>query len=403
MTESPVVTLQGARSVGKSTVLRLLADTRGVAVVDLDNSLARSLAEASPSEVVSRPSPVFIDEYQRVPAILQAIKAELNVHHANGRYLLTGSTSFWALPRGTQSLTGRLQLLEIMPLSQGEIDGVEENFLSLALRRPENLPTGMVSTATRRDYAERICRGGLPIAVAAEGRERDRFFASYIGTELARDVLDLANVRQVNVLPELLSRLAAQSAQVVNVAKVAKAAGLEPRTAENYVRLLEALFLVRRLPPWGRTLRARTVRSPKLHLVDSGLAAHLLGITPGKLERRDAPVLTEFGHLLESFVVGELLKQASWHDDVNHVGHWRTHDDTEVDLVIETFDGDVVAFEVKAHREAGRRDAAGLRVLRDALGPSFRAGFVLNTGPASYRLEDKIYVAPIDSLWTVDE
>jgi uncharacterized protein len=170
----------------------------------------------------------------------------------------------------------------------------------------------------------------------------------------------------------------------------------------SYVRLLEALFLVRRLPAWGRTLRARAAKAPKLHLVDSGLAAHLMGVNPDKLERRDPTVLTEFGHLLETFVVGELLKQASWHDDVDVVGHWRTSGGAEVDLVIETYDGDIVAFEVKAHQEVNPRDAAGLRTLRDSLGDAFRAGFVLNTGPTAYRVDDRIYATPIARLWHPD-
>jgi uncharacterized protein len=399
MHESPVVALQGARSVGKSTVLRLVADHHQVEVIDLDDETQRALAEASATDVVDGDSPVCIDEYQRVPAVLQAVKAQLNRNHENGRYVLTGSSSFWALPRGTQSLTGRLHLLEIMPLSQGEIDGVREDFLDIAMNEPDRLRTSRTTGMHRGEYAERICRGGLPLAIGAVGHARDRFFRSYVGTELARDVLDLANIRQVNVLPKLLDRLAGQSAQLLNVTKAGGEVGLEPRTADNYVRLLEALFLVRKLPAWGRTLRARATKAPKLHLVDSGLAAHLMGVNARKLERRDPAAIVEFGHLLETFVVGELLKQASWLDDVDHIGHWRTSDGAEVDLIIETFDGDVVAFEVKAHQEAGGRDAGGLRALRDSLGEQFRAGFILNTGPVAYRLEDRIHVCPIDRLW----
>ena len=399
MRESPVVALQGARSVGKSTVLRLVAEHHEVVVIDLDDETQRALAEASATDVVDERPPVCIDEYQRVPAVLQAIKAQLNRHHKNGRYVLTGSSSFWALPRGTQSLTGRMHLLEIMPLSQGEIDGLHEDFLDVAMSEPDRLSLRRAKGTQRGDYVERIRRGGLPLAIAVSGHARDRFFRSYVGAELARDVLDLANIRQVNVLPQLLDRLAGQSAQLLNVAKAGAAVGLEQRTADNYVRLLEALFLVRKLPAWGRTLRARATKAPKLHLVDSGLAAHLMGVSARKLERRDPAAIVEFGHLLETFVVGELLKQASWRDDIDHIGHWRTSDGAEVDLIIETFDGDVFAFEVKAHQEAGARDAKGLRMLRESLGEQFCGGFILNTGPVAYRLEDRIHVCPIDRLW----
>ena len=208
-----------------------------------------------------------------------------------------------------------------------------------------------------------------------------------------------ARVRQINVLPRLMERLAAQTGQVLNVVKAATAAGIEPRSGDNYTRLLEALFLIRRLPAWGRTLRSRTAHSPKLHVVDSGLAAYLLGITPEKLARRDPAALAEFGHLFETFVVGEILKQASWRDDVREVGHWRTHDGHEVDLVAETLDGTVVGFEVKAGREVDKKALRGLIALRDRLGDQFRAGYFLNTGGEAYQIDDHIYVCPVDRLW----
>ena len=192
----------------------------------------------------------------------------------------------------------------------------------------------------------------------------------------------------------------AQTAQVLNMAAAGRGAGLEPRTAETYTKLLEDLFLVRRLGAWGRTLRARTAASPKIHVLDSGVAARLLGLSPARLGRLDPAALSEFGHLLETFVVGELLKQASWNSDIATVGHWRTHDDHEVDLVIERHDGAVTAFEVKAAARITARDARGLRALRDALGDTFNAGIVLHTGDLTYRLDDRIIVAPIDLLWS---
>jgi predicted AAA+ superfamily ATPase len=399
MTESPVVVLQGARSVGKSTALSALARHHDVEITDLDDLAVRSRVAASPSDAVQGPIPVCIDEYQHVPELLQAIKAELNKQHDNGRWLLTGSTSFWAMPRGTQALTGRIQLVEVMPFSQGEIDGTHEDFLEVAFTNPAGL-AGLRRPGTERDeYEERICRGGMPLAVHENARTRNNFYRSYLGTSLARDVVDLARIRQINVLPRLMERLAAQTGQVVNIVKASTGAGLEPRTGDNYVRLLEALFLVRRLPAWGRTLRSRAVHSPKLHVVDSGLAAYLLGITPEKLARRDPAALSEFGHLLETFVVGELLKQASWQDDVRDVGHWRTHNGQEVDLVAEAQDGNVVGFEVKAGRDVDQKSLRGLTTLRDALGEQFRAGFLLNTGTEAYAIDDRIYICPIDRLW----
>ena len=399
LAQAPVVVLQGARSVGTSTVLGQLARRYDVEITDLDDVAVRSRVEASPSDAVRGPSPVCIDEYQHVPELLQAIKAELNRQHDNGRWLLAGSASFWAMPRGTQALTGRIQLVDVMPFSQGELDGVREDFFDLALADPVALIAARRPVTEREEYEQRVCRGGMPLAVHASGRQRAGFYRSHLGVLLARDVLDLSRVRQIKVLPRLMERLAAQTGQVLNVVKAATAAGIEPRSGDNYTRLLETLFLIRRLPAWGRTLRSRTAHSPKLHVVDSGLAAYLLGITPEKLARRDPSALAEFGHLFETFVVGELLKQASWRDDVREVGHWRTHDGQEVDLVAETLDGTVVGFEIKAGREVDKKALRGLIALRDGLGAQFRAGYFLNTGSEAYQIDDRIYVCPVDRLW----
>ena len=400
MEEAPVVVLQGARSVGKSTVLAELARRHDVDVTDLDDLAVRECVAASPSDAVRGPIPVCIDEYQHVPELLQAIKAELNKHHENGRWLLSGSASFWAMPRGTQALTGRLQLVEVMPFSQGELDGVHENFLDAAFTEPAALARPRRAFTERTEYEYRTCRGGMPLAVHVDARRRANFYRGYLGASLQRDVADLSRVRQIKALPRLMERLAAQTGQVLNIVKASNAAGVEPRSGDNYVRLLEALFLIRRLPAWGRTLRSRAAHSPKLHVVDSGLAGYLLGITPEKLARRDPATLAEFGHLFETFVVGELLKQASWRDDIRDLGHWRTHDDQEVDLVAERHDGMIVGFEIKAGREVDQKGLRGLRTLREALGDQFSAGFFLNTGTEAYEIEDRIYVCPIDRIWS---
>ncbi len=399
MTESAVLALQGARSVGKSTVLALIAAERQVDIIDLDNSAQAELVAASPDDFVLGPSPVCIDEYQRVPEVLQAIKGELNRLHSAGRFVLTGSTRFDSLPRATQALTGRIQFLDVLPFSQGEISGVYEDFLEVAINDPERLVRQTASTTTRAEYSERVCRGGLPVAIGLSERARRRWFDAYLAQTLSGDVPELGVVRRLDALGRLFERLAGQTGQLLNVSAAAADIDLEARTADNYTHLLSDVFLVRRLPAWGRTLRARVGKTPKLHLVDSGLAAHMLRLTPAKLAQLDPASLTEFGHLLETFVVGELLKQASWHDDVRETAHWHTHDGREVDFLLETYDGGVIAFEIKARGKAVAKDLVGLRLLRELLGDQFRAGFVLNTGHHAGRLDDRIYVCPIDRLW----
>ena len=396
-----VIGVQGPRSVGKSTLLRAIAERAGVGVIDLDDLAVRDAVAADPALFVSGGPPVCIDEYQHVPVVLDAIKAELNRRQAPGRFVIAGSTRHDALPRAAQALTGRLHLVDVAPLSQGEIGRVREDFVDQSMVDPAGLVVAAASTTTRAEYIDRLAAGGFPMALRrVPGPSRNRWFDDYVEQAIARDLLDLAKVRERDKLPRLLARLAGQTGQVLNVSAAAEAVGLERRTADGYTKLLEAVFLVQRLPAWGSTLTARSAAAPKVHVVDSGLAARLLRLSPARLATLDPGALTQLGHLLETFVVGELQKQASWSDAVSGMGHWRTHDGDEVDLVLERDDGAVVAFEVKAAGRVPGPALAGLRKLREAVGARFVGGVALYTGPRSYTFEDRIHVVPIDRLWT---
>ncbi|MHB8450717.1 MAG: ATP-binding protein [Mycobacteriales bacterium] len=398
--DEPVLALQGPRSVGKSTLLTAIAGSLGAEIFDLDDLAMREAVRRDPGSFVAGGTPVCIDEFQHVPEVLDAIKAELNRDLRAGRFVLTGSTRFDALPRAAQSLTGRLHLLTVWPLSQGEIDGTRENLVEVLLDDPGALATNATSHTAKTEYIERIVAGGMPIALRRSSLPaRQRWFDDYVRLVIDRDVGELAHVRQADQLPDLLRRLAGQTAQVLNVAKAADGLGVSRTTVADYVKLLESVFLVHRLDAWGRTLRARAAGTPKLHMVDSGVAARLLRLTPDKLQRRDPASLSEFGHLLETFAFAELLKQASRLDDIAGLGHWRTHDGDEVDLVIERGDGAVVAFEVKAAARVPGDDMRALRKLREAIGAAFIAGVALYTGSRTYRFEDRLWVMPLDRLW----
>lgn len=401
LSEEPVIALQGPRAVGKTTLLRRVADAHGVDVIDLDDPATRGAVADDPALFVSGPAPVCIDEYQHVPELLDAIKTELNRDARPGRFVITGSTRHDALPTAAQSLTGRLHRMTIYPFSQGEIAGTREQFLDVLLDNAPALATPTPSSATRDDYIDRIAVGGFPMALDRGETARNRWFDNYVALSLQRDVQELSRIRQKEALPKLLARLAGQTAQLLNIRAAAEQVGLTPDTGENYTRLLEDVYLIYRLPAWGKTLRARAVATPKLHVVDSGLASRLLRLSPTKLARKDPTSLQQFGHLLETFVVSELLKQASWLGSVAGAGHWRTHDGAEVDLVLELDDGRLVAIEVKASSRVSGKDLNGLRALRDELGDAFVAGVVLHIGQRSYTSEDRIHVLPIDRLWSL--
>lgn len=397
--EEPVIALQGPRAVGKTTLLRLIADAHDVQVIDLDDLATRGAVAGDPALFVSGPAPVCIDEYQHVPDLLDAIKTELNRDARPGRFVITGSTRHDALPAAAQSLTGRLHRMTVYPFSQGEIAGTHEHFLDTLLKDASALVAATPSTTTRDDYIARIAAGGFPMALDRSETARNRWFDNYVTLSLQRDVQELSRIRQKEALPKLLARLAGQTAQLLNIRTAAEQVGLTPDTGENYTRLLEDVYLIHRLPAWGKTLRARAVATPKLHVVDAGLASRLLRLSPAKLARPDATSLQQFGHLLETFVVFEILKQASWLGGVAGTGHWRTHDGVEVDLVLELDDGRIAAIEVKAGGRVAGKDLNGLKALRDELGDAFVAGVALHTGQRSYSPEDRIHVMPVDRLW----
>ena len=217
---------------------------------------------------------------------------------------------------------------------------------------------------------------------------------------LEHDVRELSQLRQASALPRLLARLAGQTAQVVNLGNVAQDVELPFATTEAYTRLLEAMFLIHQLPAWGTTLNSRSSAKPKVHIVDSGVGARLLRLSEARLSERTPTALTEFGHIFETFVVGEIVRQAHWLDDLASLGHWRSYERDEVDVVVENGSGQVVAFEVKANARVSTEHLRPLQRLRGLLGGSFLAGVCFYMGEHSYVADDRIVVLPADRLWT---
>lgn len=401
LAEEPVIVLNGPRTVGKSTLLGQLAGRLGRQVIDCDDPATRAAVRADPARFTDSAQTVLIDEYQHVPELLDAIKAQLNRDLRPGRYVLAGSTRYATVPQAAQTLTGRVDIIAVLPLSQGEIDNKQESFVSRLLDGAGIDMSTRAASTTRDEYAHRSTSGGMPVALRRlPGRSRSRWLSNYVNLVIDKDVLDISRVRQREMLPRLLRHLAARSGQVLNIAAVSGTTGLEKSTAENYINLLEAVFLIYRLPAWGTTLGSRVTRHPKIHLVDSGVMAWLLNLTPQKIAQAAPATLAEYGHLLETFAVGEILKQASWSDAPVSTGHFRAEAGAEVDLILERDDGQVIAFEIKAGSRIGREDLRGLRHLKQRLGARLQDAVILYTGAYAYTHEGWIAVLPLDRLWT---
>jgi predicted AAA+ superfamily ATPase len=394
-----VTVLNGARQAGKTTLVRQVHATRGGSLVTLDDEDVRRAAIDDPAGFVTAfPSPLIIDEVQRGgdPLVL-AVKAAVDRDPIPGRFLLTGSTRFLTVPSLSESLAGRARIIDLWPFSQGELIGVRERFLDRLLGEPEVLRAG-TPPADRSDVLDRLCRGGFPeVQRMSTARSRRAWFDGYVQTVTSRDVAAVAKVRQLDELPRLLRLVAAGTSQELNAASLSRRLGLDEATVRSYLRLLETVFLVYRLPAWSRNLSAKIGRRPKLFLTDTGLAAQLLGVDPAGLAVPTAPAR---GPLFETFVLGEVARQQTWTETPVRLYHLRDRDGPEVDLVVEAADGRVVGIESKAAQSVRTEDFRGLAWLRDRLGPAFVHGVVLHAGPRALPFGDRLSALPVTALWS---
>ena len=395
LADTPVVLLNGARQTGKTTLAQELATVPGSQYFTMDDAATLALAVGDPSGFIRNLSgPVVIDEIQKAPDLFPAIKLAVDKDRRPGNFLLTGSANVLSLPRLAESLAGRMEIIPLFPFSAGELSGRREGFV-------KRLFAGTLAKAKpipmKDDLALRLVRGGYPEAIRrTDDDRRGAWFAAYISTILQRDVRDLARVDGLHAMPNLLKLLAARASGLLNLSDVSRDAGLPHTTLTRYLVLLETVFLVHRLPAWSPNLGKRLVKAAKLHLVDTGLACHLLGTDARRLND-DRSLL---GRMLESFVVGELRKQLSWADPRTVLYHFRTAAGAEVDVLLEKPDGSVAGVEIKASATVGTADFAALQDLRDQLGQKFAAGIVLYTGDQLVPCGDKLWLVPLPALWS---
>lgn len=393
--DTPVVLLQGPRQCGKTTLASAIGRRLGYEYLSLDEDAVRDAALADPAGFVADlPERVILDEIQRAPELFLPIKVSVDRHRIPGRFLLTGSTNILLLPRLADSLAGRMGTVRLHPFAQCELEGKQITFLNALLAAKFRIRRGQ---RLGEALAPRIVAGGYPAAIArhTEGRRR-QWYDDYIDSLIQRDVRDMTRITSFRALPKLLRLAAAQSARLLNVSELAGPFELSRPTIRDYVSLLERLFLLQELPPWHTNALSRLIKTPKLHVTDTGLACSLLGLSAEALwSDRSA-----FGQMLESFVHGEVRRQASAHQGPIEFSHFRDKDGAEVDLVLEYQRGNVAGIEVKASSSVKASDFRGLRQLQAASGKRFICGVVLYDGETTVGFGNSLYAVPISELWS---
>jgi uncharacterized protein len=397
LADTRVVLVTGPRQSGKSTLVALVAKGRNAKWRNLDTATTRQAAIADPVGFVDARELMVIDEVQRVPELLLAIKEQVDADPRPGRYLLTGSARVLGLRGLPDTLPGRTETIELWPLAQGEIDGTADRFVDAVFASGEHGEAlTHESAVTRQEYAERIVRGGFPEALARTNpRRRERFFDSYLADLVTRDVSQLSEIERTAEMRALIRLLAARSGQLLVVNTVGSEARLPASTVHRYLALLEEVFLVKRIPAWSRNVSARAIVTPKLAFVDSGIAANLLGADVRTLLRPGGP----FGPLLEGFVLMELARQLTWSRQRAELFHYRTKDKVEVDAVLENRQGHVVGIEIKASSTVAAGDFRGLRHLAERTGDDFIAGLVFYTGTQTLPFGPRLRAVPVSALW----
>lgn len=393
--DTPAVLLVGGRQTGKTTLAQAVAaGPHPSRYFTLDDATLRGAAQADPAAFLADlEGPLVLDEVQQAPSLFPALRREIDRDRRPGRFLLTGSAKLLTTPLLADALVGRMERLRLWPLSQGELSGVREGFIDAVYE--SRLPPASYAGLDRDEIWKRALTGGFPEAVQRTAARRSGWLRSYIDLLLQRDVRDLAAIDQLDAVPRLLELVAARVGSLLNYSELSRSAGLPQTTLKRYFALLEGVFLVFRLQAWAKGTAKRLTRSPKLHLADAALLAHLAGLTPAGLHAR--PDLG--GALVENFVAVELAKQLGWCRSSCRLYHFRTSIGREVDFVLEDDRGRVVGLEVKSAASVDARDFRGLDALSEAAGSRFHRGIVLYAGCERVAFGERYHALPIEALW----
>jgi len=392
LSDTPVVLIVGPRRAGKTTLVQKMSD-KGRTYITLDDQTVLDAARSDPAGFIRGLDAAVVDEIQRAPELLLAIKKAVDEDYRPGRFLLTGSANVMTLPKVADSLAGRIETIEMLPLARAEIEGRDETFLD---RLFEGALAGDQDAIVGDELVRLVLLGGFPEAIRRDSERRRQDWArSYLTSVLTRDLKEIAEIEKLTELPKFLRLLAEHSSQLVNYSQFGSSIGVSHKTGQRYVALLEQVFLVSTLQPWYTNALKRIVKTPKIHFLDTGVLATARGLTFDRV-KADRNV---FGALLETFVFSEIMKLISASELRLTPYHFRDQQMREVDIVLERDDGMIVGIEVKASATVKSKDFGGLRTLAEACGDRFAYGVVLYDSAEMVPFGDKLAAAPLSSLW----
>jgi hypothetical protein len=394
LSDSPVVLIHGARQTGKSTLVKLLAESDYPAkYITFDDTSVLSAALNNPSDFISEYSEnLVIDEVQRAPEIFLAIKSYVDRNRTAGKFILTGSANALLLPKISESLAGRMEILRLFPLAQNEISG--NNKILINELSKERINLNHISTSN--DLSDKVLSGGFPEMLIRKDRKRQKaWFSSYITTILQRDVRDIANIEKLTNLPRLLSLFASRAGTLLNYAEFSRSSAIPQTTLKRYVSLFEAIFMIHIVPAWSGNLSKRLIKTPKIYLNDTGLLSHLIGFESSRIISDGLM----WGRILENFVFMEMLKQSSWSDFNLSLYHYRTASGQEIDFIIERNDGKLITVEVKATSKVEAKDFNHIKAFADETKDKFLRGILFYTGSEIIPFSKNLFALPINTLW----
>ena len=391
-----IIYIAGARRVGKTTLIRQLQDQMDLTYISFDDPMVREKVKQAPDFFLNTSDyPLAIDEVQKLPEIVDYIKMKVDTDQNYGLFVLTGSGNLFHNPLVYESLSGRIAIFTLYPLSSSEIAGYKKNFVETLF--DEDFYEGLKerSLTDLNTFKNKLIAGQFPELALGKVKNRSLWFKSYLGTRLNKDLRDLTvkGLHRLDVMPKLLKSLAGSAGSLINLSNIAKDFKLNYKTVKSYLGYLEALFMIEFLQPYYQNISKQVTKTPKVYLIDTGLMAYLLGLTTQNLDLFSS----WFGHLLENYIYLELRKEISYSSHEFGLHYFRDAYKNEVDFVIENFSGELIGIEVKTKTVIKNSDLAGLRSFYNKYGNRVKNMFVFYGGEdfSALKLQDKlVYLVP---------